>query len=327
MNILLFIYCFFDFSCPPFCFDSLSFLSYLDVNCCNYCKFRLFQPAEDAQLLIVGSQVGITTRETRFEEAPLGLGVMIVGFQVTKFGWFHCFNKFGLGIVLKSPPVFFSIKNPSISMKREVLIFCSSPSMSSECWSSGNASLRIQSSKRRLVQRGATWFGIGPKLGECHRIAQPKQMCKVILVENSGWCIMVQIKIPEPGALLIFSTYFLKPALGGSFTPVFVPSVLNPPEVYLENEDWPYHAKQNLQSWNAPRFLWMCPEITSSNDATVNIFCWRNWGAPTAPGVLSSIGSPGFGRMLHQKFVFDEKCLRHPNSILLYLFLIYRQYR
>ena len=87
MNMLLFIYCFLDFSCPPFCFDSLSFLSYLDVNCCNYCKFRLFQLAlEDAQLLIVGSQVGITTRETRFEEAPLGLGVMIVWFQVTKFG-------------------------------------------------------------------------------------------------------------------------------------------------------------------------------------------------------------------------------------------------
>ena len=116
--------------------------------------------------------------------------------------------------------MFFSIKNPSVSMKREVFIFCSSPPMSSEVWSSRNASLRIQSSKRRLVQRGATWFGIGPKLGECHRITRPKQMCKVILVENSGWCIMVQITIQEPGALLIFSTYFLKPALGGSFTPV-----------------------------------------------------------------------------------------------------------
>ena len=127
--------------------------------------------------------------------------------------------------------------------KRAFFHFCSSllcpPNVAS------NASLRIQSSKRRLVQRGATWFGIGPWLGKC-------QMHKVISVGNQvgTWS---KSKFRSPPYLLNIS---FEPSSCGSFTHVLVPSVLHPPKVYLENEDWP-HCQARSSKLNCPQ-LYEC---------------------------------------------------------------------
>ena len=177
----------------------------------------------------------------------------------------------GLGLVLKSTvECFFLSTSPSFLRKEIFFPFCSSLLCPPNVVAS-NASLRIQSSKRWLVQRGATWFGIGPWLGEC----QMRWFQSGIRLGHYG-------PNQNSGALLIFSTYLLN----------LLRVVVSPMCLFLQFYIPPKWGLTSLPSTifkvELSPTLWMCSAITFSNYYPPRSLTARPWKVTFPIGKFST---------------------------------------